>query len=237
MTQPSDWIAGADGFKSKWFVVLKNRTTKRMLRRIVPSFAGLLCLPENPSVVTVDIPIGLPQFASPGGRACERLSRKVLGPRASSVFSAVGRVPLLQPNRLEADRASRLGGGLGVGAQAWGLAKKLLEADEAMTVEAQHVVHEVHPEVSFWAMHGGRPMPFGKKCREGIRARQDVLLRAGFPPEFVEALAADLRVPADDFLDACAAVWTAERIAHGLGKRFPDEIDLDMRGLDQAIWF
>ena len=137
---PAEWIAGADGFKSRWFVILQNRHTKELRRGIVPAFADLLSLDEASSVVCVDIPIGLPRFATPGGRECERQARRVLSRRASSVFSAGGREALSQPTRLGADVVSRQAGGLGVGAQAWGIAKKLLEADAAMTADAQRFV-------------------------------------------------------------------------------------------------
>lgn len=199
------WIAGVDGFKSQWCAVLQNTHNEELRVRIVPTFAGLLSLPEAPQVVAVDIPIGLPDYAAPGGRACEREARRVLGPRASSVFSAVGRRALEQASRADADRASRAAGGLGVGAQAWGLAVKLREADAAMSPESQRVVHEVHPEVCFWAMNDRVPMPFGKKTAEGERARQAALIRAGFPESFIVGMAAHLRVGRDDFLDACAA--------------------------------
>ena len=64
-------------------------------------------------------------LAAPGGRRCEQASRGVLEVRASSVFSAIGRVPLQQAGRAEADAVSKASGGLGVRAQARGLASKL----------------------------------------------------------------------------------------------------------------
>lgn len=41
----------------------------------------------------------------------------------------------------------------------------------------------------------------------------------------------------DDFLDACAALWTAGRTYRGIAKRIPDFPECDSRGLDMAIWF
>jgi len=231
------WVAGVDGFKSQWCVVLQNLDTGELLARIVPTFAGLLDIPEKPTVVAIDIPIGLPEFMVPGGRACEKGARRILGRRASSVFSAVGRLALRGTTRLEADQLSRRAGGLGVGAQAWGLAAKLREADGVMTPERQRLVHEVHPEVSFWAINDRAPMRFGKKSPEGEHGRKDALVASGFPREFVQQLPANLRVGRDDFLDACAALWTARRIATGEAMRLPDVVDHDERGLDQAIWF
>ncbi|WIU40064.1 DUF429 domain-containing protein [Methylorubrum extorquens] len=231
------WIAGADGFKSRWCVVLQNVVTGELRARICPNFAGLLTLAEEPSVVTVDIPIGLPEVTRPGGRVCEQQARKILGSRASSVFSAVGRAALRAGSRADADAISRAAGGLGIGAQAWGLAEKLKEADAVMTPEHQRLVREVHPEVSFWAMNGRAPLPAGKKTLEGMLGRMDALEAEGFPSTFVRQLPAGLRVGRDDFLDACAALWTARRIEAGQAERFPAAIDPDARGVDQAIWY
>jgi predicted RNase H-like nuclease len=88
------WLCGVDGFKSQWCAVLRNLDTNEFRVRVVP-FRDLLSLPENPAIVALDLPIGLPDVTLPGGRTCERLARKIVGGhRARSVFSAVGRVAL-----------------------------------------------------------------------------------------------------------------------------------------------
>jgi predicted RNase H-like nuclease len=230
------WVAGVDGFKDQWCLVLLHLVTGELCARIVPTFSDLLEIPERPLVLAVDIPIGLPEFTLPGGRACEREARRVLGSRASCVFSAVGRAPLRAPSRAEADCLSRAAGGIGIGAQAWGLAAKLREADAAMTPERQGIVFEVHSEVSFWAMNGRAPLVRAKKAPEGAKDRADALVRNGFP-EVVHTLPSDLKVGRDDYLDACAAAWTARRVQAGQAGRFPTGIERDGRGLDMAIWY
>lgn len=124
-----------------------------------------------------------------------------------------------------------------MGAQAWGLAAKLREADQTMTSEHQSVIYEVHPEVSFWAMREKVPMRYSKKSSEGASERMEALIESGFPRMFVEQLPSDFKVGRDDFLDACAAAWTAQRIALELAERFPIASDRDACGLDMAIWF
>ena len=106
-----------------------------------------------------------------------------------------------------------------------------------MTPAAQGVIREVHPEVSFWRLNGRVPMAHGKKTFDGMRNRQVALIDAGFPQSFVENAAREHRVGDDDLLDALAALWTARRIFNGTAERFPVEPDVDLRGLDQAIWF
>jgi predicted RNase H-like nuclease len=231
------WIAGADGFKRGWYVVLANTETKAWSARVVPSFAALLELPETPSVVCVDMPIGLPEHTPPGGRQCEAKARSVLGPRRSSVFSVVGRQALGCASRAEADGLSTGSGGIGIGDHAWGLAAKLREVDAAMTVERQALVFEVHPEVSFWAMNGQSPMAFKKKSPGGESERIAVLAESGVPGGFIGQHLRELRSGRDDFLDACAAAWTALRIRRGVAGRFPHAAVSDARGLDMAIWF
>ena len=232
-----DWVAGVDGFKSEWCLVLWHLGSGELRSRIVPSFSLLLALPERPSVLCVDIPIGLPDFTPKGGRSCEKEARQELRRRASSVFSALGRVCLQGATRLEAHDLNRQGGGIGIGAQAWGLSKKLREVDAALTPEAQRTIYEVHPEVSFWAMNGKIPMLHRKKSAEGATERVEALIQAGFPRKFVEKIPAGMKVGRDDFLDACAATWTAKRIVNHEARRFPSAIERDVRGLDMAIWF
>ena len=163
------------------------------------------------------------------------VSRERSSHTARSVFSAVGRVALLATSRGEADRISRANGGIGIGAQAWGLAKKLLEVDAAMTPARQQVIREVHPELSFQAMVG-RLLVHGKKTSAGKRERIAALAEQGFPESFVQRVPQGLRVGPDDFLDSCAALWTAERIYRGTAKRIPAMIECDPRGLDMAMW-
>ena len=138
-------------------------------------FRALADLPEKPTIVAVDVPIGLPDVTQPGGRTCERLAREMVGAnRARSVFSAVGRIALRATSRVQADRLSRTNGEIGVGAQAWGLAKKLLEADAVMTPVRQQVIREVHPELSFprWRVIG-----HSTTARRPLPARGNVLTR------------------------------------------------------------
>ena len=70
------WIAGVDGFKGKWCLVLLNSGNGEVKARIVLRFAELLDIPERPAVVCVDIPIGLPEITAKGGRNCEVEARK-----------------------------------------------------------------------------------------------------------------------------------------------------------------
>jgi predicted RNase H-like nuclease len=230
------WVCGVDGFKSQWCAVVRNLETNEFRTRLLP-FANVLNLLERPAIVCVDVPIGLPDVTLPGGRSCECLAREKVGPRRSrSVFSAVGRIALKASFRAEADQLSRASGGIGVGAHAWALAKKLLEVDAVMTPARQQLIREVHPELSFGEM-ACRPLDHSKKTLAGERERVAALIARGLPESFLQIEPARLGVGRDGFLDACAALWTAERIYDGAANHFPRTVERDPRGLDMAMWY
>jgi predicted RNase H-like nuclease len=230
------WLCGVDGFREKWRAVLGDFTTGEVLLLDL-ALAEVLELPQRPAIIAVDVPIGLPDVTLPGGRTCDRLARRLLGPRHRSVFSPMGRICLQIDKRERASELSRDRGGIGIGAQSWALKKKLLEVDTIMTPAAQRTVYEVHPEVSFFALNGGRPVIQSKKSPEGERLRLNILKEGGFPDWFLLPLR-DFRNGRDDVLDACAALWTANRIYRGIAKRIPqaEQAESDARGLDMAIW-
>src|SRR6266540_1721796 len=84
------WVAGVDGCRAGWVVVLVEQPTQRRRAyhiRLCPHFAEVFTLDPKPTVIAVDIPIGLLEEPQPGGRECDRQARRLLGRRASSVFT------------------------------------------------------------------------------------------------------------------------------------------------------
>ncbi|MGH9340681.1 MAG: DUF429 domain-containing protein [Acidobacteriota bacterium] len=231
------WLCGVDGFKDRWRAIIGNFDTGEVRHADLP-LKDLLDLPEKPAVIAVDVPIGLPEVTLPGGRTCDRLARLLIRPRHRSVFSPIGRMCLHIDDRKEASQFSTDRGGIGISAQSWGLRKKLLEIDVVVIPDQQRVIHEVHPEVSFFEMNGGYPLVNSKKTEQGALERIKLLESCGYPGSFLTPLSS-LRSGREDFLDACAALWTAERIYRGKAKRFPpaEAREHDGRGLDMAIWF
>lgn len=228
-------IAGMDGARGQWCAVMFDTKTGAYQAQIVGALGELLAMPNAPEIIAIDIPIGLPDVVGPGGRQCEATARQLLGrPRASSVFSAVGRCALRAPDRATADRVHREHGGIGIGSQAWAIKEKLIAIDNEMTPKRQRVVHEVHPEVTFWAMADGRAMAHRKKSAPGRNERREILLQH-MPEQFLNVL--PLGAAWDDYFDACAAVWTGQRILNGAAVRLPANVGLDPLGLDMAIWY
>ena len=85
------WLAGADGCRTGWVVAFVRPSGDDVRVRIEPRFADILAAPERPAIVAVDMPIGLPARAGPGGRGPENVVRPLLGQRQSSGFSVPSR--------------------------------------------------------------------------------------------------------------------------------------------------
>ena len=118
--------------------------------------------------------------------------------------------------------------------QAFALYPKIAEVDRLMSPPLQARVVEVHPEVCFWALAGGRPMDHYKKTPEGFQERRQLLAIAleGVPiPDWAEAQVFARPAEPDDVLDAAAAAWTALRFVEGRAGRLPANPPTDAKGL------
>lgn len=234
------WVAGADGCKGGWFVVLQNVETGQVWQRRMAAFEAILRQPEAPAVIGVDMVIGLPEQAERGGRECDRAARKLLGwPRASSVFSPPARAALAAATYAEALALNRAhsADGLGIAKQAFHLFPKLRAVDAVLTPVLQEQVVEVHPELSFYAMNGDAAVAPSKRTEAGRHRRLGLLEACGFAAvrEAVTQHAGDGLQP-DDILDAHAVCWSAGRILRGEAVRVPADPPTDARGLRMEIW-
>jgi predicted RNase H-like nuclease len=212
--------------------------------RIVARFADVFTAPEAPSVVAVDIPIGLPERAGPGGRAAENAMRPLLGARQSSVFSVPSRAALAAEDYADACRIAFASSEppRKVSKQLFMLAPKIREVDALLRNYAALAarVFEVHPEVAFWRLNGERALHEPKKvkgrCYEpGLVLRRSLLVTAGLAEELVNSTPPK-GAGADDLLDAFACLAIARRIHAGLARPFPDPPVRDAFGLPMAIW-
>lgn len=228
-------VAGADGCSAGWLVV--RAAGERKLRLtcppfVVATFRDLLDRTADCAAVGVDIPIGLSDDRPL--RPPDRLAKALLGrARMSSVFPAPVRAALRAHSYREACLQSLLASGRSLSLQTYNILPKVREADAAMTPALQRRVVEVHPEVSFWAMNGRRPLASSKKRLAGRTERLALLSRriAGLSPTLPRP---DGTQP-DDLLDACAAAWSAARLVRGAAGRLAGEPLLDGRGLKMEI--
>ncbi len=259
-------VAGVDGCKDGvdsrnpgktlggWVAVIIEPDGSAHATRL-RAIAELFERPLAPHIVAVDMPIGLPERIETNGRAPERLVRPELRQRQSSVFSMPSRAAVYasldetvaEEERyrhacavaLETSTPPRK-----VSRQGFALFPRIVELDRWLRADPalQERVFECHPEVSFWAMNGQVPLNLPKKVKgiaaaPGLELRRRLLEAAGFAPEVLSPLKArELRVGEDDLIDACAAAWTAGRIARGQAMSFPSPPERDSEGLPIAIW-
>lgn len=234
------WVAGVDGCRRGWFRVARESGSGELAFQLLETAAELISALPVPQVLALDMPIGLPKE---GPRACDGLARRLLGPRRNSVFPAPIRRALDANDREEASCVTQRADGRRVSCQAWNLVPKIRAVDALLRKDAaaRRVIHEVHPELSFWAWNDRAPMQAAKKSREG-RAERLGLAEAWLGPDLLARARGDhLRrdLADDDILDAVAALWTAHRIAEGRAERLPASAqrDEDEHGLAMEIVF
>ncbi|HEX8384946.1 MAG TPA: DUF429 domain-containing protein [Rubricoccaceae bacterium] len=228
-------LAGIDGCRSGWYVVVEQAGT--LSWHVVQLLADALDLVPAPGILAVDVPIGL---LDRGDRACDREARRALAPRrSSSVFSAPLRPVLSAPTHADASARRRAIEGKRMSIQAFAIIPKIAEVDACLAGRPAEAgrVFEVHPEVTFARMNGGPALAHSKKGTDGRHERRSLLAAAfGDAPARFVAERPKRDVQADDVLDAFAALWTARRVARGAAASLPAEPPRDGRGLAMAIY-
>ena len=228
-------VAGVDGCRGGWLVVRAEASGRLRLLdlSIAPTFEDLIASTRDCAAVAVDIPIGL---SDDGRREPDIAARQVLGePRRRSVFPAPVRPTLEAGTHDEAKKLSLLASGKSMNIQTFNILKKIRETDEVMTPQLQEWLVEVHPEVSFWALNDKQSMRHKKKSKAGKQERLQSLSRVFVDDLACVALPSRKDAGRDDFYDACAAAWTAQRLARKEAERLPPAPPPDSRGLRMEI--
>lgn len=222
-----DRVAGIDGYgRGAWVAVLlggggfEGALVGRSLDELLPRLDGC-------SVITIDIPIGLPDGDL---READELARAKLGRRRSSVFPTPPRAVLEAPTFAAANEIARGRFGRGVSLQTYGLRGRIFEAERHIR-EGSGLI-EVHPEVSF-AELAGEPLLWPKDSWRGAPLRRRLLVSVGIT--LGDELGEADGVPVADILDAAVAAWSANRIARGASISLPDPPQVHSDGLPAAI--
>ena len=207
-------VAGVDGTRGGWVAVVLDDgrfAGDHLVQPVEASFEEL----ADADVIAVDLPIGF------GPRQADTAARRFLTGAASSVFTTPSRERLERP----------FCRGLGMSKQAHALGPRILHVTRLARSDRRF--HEVHPEVSFRAMNGGRPLRHRKKSAGGALERLELLRRHGIE---LTQLGPSAFALVDDVLDAGAAAWSAHRIAAEMACPLPDPPEL-VDGREVAIWY
>jgi predicted RNase H-like nuclease len=219
-------VLGVDGWRGAWVGALLHGRSVTLLA--LPDVAAVLAVPDV-EVVGIDMPIGL---SDDGARACDVEARRRLFGAASSVFPAPVRPVLRASTYDEARAASLAASGRSLSVQTFGLVPAIRALDDALGDPPSPRVREVHPELSFRTLDGR--VTDRKASVRGIAQRLRALESVMDVLDALAGTAADL--PLVDALDACAAAWSAQRIADGRAEWVGDD-RRDARGRPMRISF
>ena len=238
------WLAGVDGCRVGWIAAFVRPTGSDGFVQVFESFAAICEAPEQPAVIAVDIPIGLPERTGPGGRAAENAIRPLLGQRQSSVFSVPSRAALAAMDYREACDVALTTSDppRKISKQLFMIAPKIREVDACLLTHPAlpERVFETHPELAFWRLNGERALGLPKKIKgrvhePGMIVRRGLLRTAGLPDDLID-LDPPRGAATDDLLDALACAAMARRIHTGRATSFPNPPPRDAFGVRIAIW-
>lgn len=158
------FVAGVDGCRAGWVHFAVEVPSLATSVDVVDLAEVLRSRPTDLVCLGIDIPIGLLN----GSRACDKAARRLLGqPRGSSVFAAPCRAALSATSHAAASEINRRKTTKGLSQQAWGIAPKIKQVDDAITTDCQRWALEVHPEVCFWALNQHRAMAHNNEDKGG----------------------------------------------------------------------
>jgi predicted RNase H-like nuclease len=220
---------GLDGFAKGWVAVAMDGDRRELSFHadIADALSGRF------DRAGIDIPIGMPDD---GTRACDLLARQKLRPHASRVFTGARRwlwQEFDDPDKANAEAARR--GQSRSSRQLWHLGAKIMQVDAYVRAHPSLAIREVHPELVFLRLNGGRPLS-SKKSADGLSMRQRLLRRAGFHAisEWTRRTRLGTGAKQDDVLDACAVAIAAREPAGCLPEGAPPA---DACGVEMQIWF
>jgi len=248
------WLAGVDSCPGGWIVAFVRPSGDEGYLRRISKFAELLSAPEAPSLVLVDIPIGLPERSGNGGRPPEPCIRPRLGACYRSVFRIPSRRAVYEAvNPTICDHVQRFASARSIARetsidnkafskQGFCICPKIVEVDKLLRARTELIgrVFETHPELAFWRLNAGRSLAHPKKVKRklnpsGLVLRRNLLLADGIPAGVVNALTPQ-GAGEDDKLDALACAAIARRKYHRLAQPFPEFTETDAFKIPMAIW-
>jgi len=227
-------VLGIDGCRGGWVVAVRRPASIRL--EVYTSLELLWAAHRGAKRAFIDVPIGLPESLP---RACDGLARRVLGPRASTLFSVPCRNAVYAGDYFRACDINEECLGRRLSRQSWNLVPKIIEADRLLRgAGSEFPLYESHPELCFAALNEGRPLLSKKRERRGVAERLRLLeaYDPSVPLAFrrARAMHGEKQVKDDDLVDALVLAFCA-----GLSPRqwrvVPDPPERDGLGLPMRI--
>ncbi len=223
---PYKLLAGIEPCKGGWLACTAKLQGISMFPeppQILETFNDILDYRPGFEIVAMHIPIGLPAEWTKGGRTCDQLARKLLGPRrGSAIISPPPRVSIDDPKAP------------GVSAVTRSLLPKIREVHKDVASYHQRQVYEVHPELGFYQINKDQPLKYSKRTQAGVDERTAILKERvnGFD-RIIDYVPAGIDLPR--ILDATANLWTARRLAARAVSRLPESPEWNEDGLRMEL--
>ncbi|MDR9446624.1 MAG: DUF429 domain-containing protein [Balneolaceae bacterium] len=276
----SKHVVGLDGCRAGWIAQtlwlrphLSGSTTFEVSHtewHLIQEQEDLLGVLQRCDQAWIDVPIGLASSTDDDApkRACDLAVREALGSKRSSIFTPPIRDVLEIASYHEAMQRQHELIGAKCSIQAWNLTPKIRQMDTLWEWidDAEHRIHEAHPEWQFQCWVNGLPSPSegdsqdhvnnlllehshgnpslsSKKTDEGRRQRLAILASLGFDDAssfYEDCLSQTKRkdVQPDDIMDAMALAWGCYQAMNGYGKILPEAgTPKDAKGRPMAIHY
>lgn len=207
-------VLGVDGCKAGWIAIKHTLGTADFEAVHFSDFESLVKNFDSNCVIAVDMPVALSNNAV---RECDAKARRLLGKRASTLFSAPAVELLNCKSYEEVNQLSKFKFNKGISKQAWNIVPKIREvvASYKKNTSSKCQIFESHPELSFQAMNNGEVLLQSKKIEDG-RLKRIQLIEDSFKVDLNNDFLNKFKkkdVATDDILDSFACLWTACRIA------------------------
>jgi predicted RNase H-like nuclease len=245
------WVAGVDGCPGGWIATFAHPKGNETRVRVVKRFRDILAGPERPSIIAVDMPIGLPTLTPRRGRRADREARIPPTMRRSSIFRIPSRAAIyagidrraIPDDKERFKRAREIARKTSIDCKAFAkqgffLLPKICEIDGLLRKQKRlrFQVFETHPEVAFWRLNDKQRLEHSKRQAEGIELRRRLLRKAGLQTCITQCVKPPPGADADDLIDSLVCVVVARRILASRAVSLPKRPPRDSFGLPMAIW-
>ena len=193
-------IIGLDGCSAGWVSASKNLKTSKVELRLIDRLEQINQIYDEPKIIAIDMPVILQN----GPRSVDQKARKLLGRRASTIFSAPAKNALIINDYILASAENFKLTGKKLSVQSFNLFPKIREVQSFLKTHPKINIFESHPELAFMNLNNNQVLSQKKKDKEGFEIRAKLInkifknfrfdrYRALYPKKFVND---------DDILDA-----------------------------------
>ena len=193
-------IIGLDGCSAGWVSASKNLKTSKVELRLIDRLEQINHIYDEPKIIAIDMPVILEN----GPRSVDQKARKLLGKRASTIFSAPAKDALIKNDYTLASAENFILTGKKLSVQSFNLFPKIREVQSFLKTNPKINIFESNPELAFMNLNNNQVLSQKKKDKEGFEIRVKLInkrfknfsfdrYRVLYPKKFVKD---------DDILDA-----------------------------------